>query len=350
MSKGLRLSEKWFNRGLWLVALLFAFFLIGLGGKIVENMRGVEPEIFTEQFIDPVQGPPVRQALEQQERKLKEANEQAEQASLKLDVASNNYRVARETFENWLRTRQATARPEQDAELIARSRELDTLKAAERSAQQALEAQQQARLDAQQAHAKAAQRWEELASAARVKEAQALRAAELRVFLYRLMLTLPLLVAAGWLFARKRKSTYWPFVWGFIFFALFAFFVELVPYLPSYGGYVRYAVGVVLTFVVGRYAILALQRYLARQKAAEALPDEQRRGTLSYDLVLSRLAKSVCPGCERQLDLKDSALDFCPHCGIRLFDCCTVCNKRKSAFAHFCFSCGSPARQLASGS
>lgn len=31
MSKSLRLSEKWFRRGLWLVAVVFASFLIGLG-------------------------------------------------------------------------------------------------------------------------------------------------------------------------------------------------------------------------------------------------------------------------------------------------------------------------------
>ncbi|MBS1159425.1 MAG: putative rane protein [Proteobacteria bacterium] len=32
MSKALRLSEKWFRLGLWLVALVFAGFLVGLGG------------------------------------------------------------------------------------------------------------------------------------------------------------------------------------------------------------------------------------------------------------------------------------------------------------------------------
>ena len=35
MSKTLRLSEKWFHRGLWLVAFLFAWFLTGLGLSLI---------------------------------------------------------------------------------------------------------------------------------------------------------------------------------------------------------------------------------------------------------------------------------------------------------------------------
>jgi predicted RNA-binding Zn-ribbon protein involved in translation (DUF1610 family) len=92
--------------------------------------------------------------------------------------------------------------------------------------------------------------------------------------------------------------------------------------------------------LVGRYAILALNRYLARQKLAETQPDVVRRNELSYDVALTRLGKGVCPGCERGVDLKDPSVDFCPHCGIGLFDRCGACKARKSAFAKFCFSCG----------
>src|SRR3990167_2135656 len=192
MSKALRLSEKWFHRGLWLVALVFAGFLIGLGGTIVGDLPKVEAPLRVDDFLDK----PVAQALRDKVRDAQQAQQDAqtalEQAQLQRSKARSESQAAR-------------------------------------------------------------------------------RKVELRVFLYRLALTLPLLVVAGWLFVKKRKGTYWPFVWGFIFFALFAFFVELVPYLPSYGGYVRYVVGIAITALVGRYAILALNRYLERQKLAESM-------------------------------------------------------------------------------
>ncbi|HOB46467.1 MAG TPA: serine endopeptidase [Zoogloea sp.] len=344
MNKSLRLSEKWFRAGLWLVAFLFGSFLIGLGGKIVANLPKVEQRYSLEDFIDRASAERTRAVIVQARQTRQAAEEQLDQAQLKLNTQRADAASARETFNNWLATRHATQRPEQDRELIVRTAALDELKANERRALAAVERQQQIALDARQAEQHAGEQLRQLEQAASVKLSEALRSQELRVFFYRLTLTLPLLGIAGWLFAKKRKGSGWPFVWGFIYFALFAFFVELVPYLPDYGGYVRYAVGIVVTVVVGRQAIAALERYLKRQKEAEARPDVERRQELSYDTALARLAKNVCPGCERAVDFKNTGIDYCPHCGICLFDRCAKCEQRKSAFSRFCHACGAPAQ------
>ena len=343
MSKGLRLTEKWLHRALWLVALVFAGFLIGLGGKLVENLADVEEPPSVEQFIEPAQLAAVRAEEGEAEKLQTLARERHDQAVEKHGVAQSNTRSARATFDDWLATRSVTARADQDYELISRTKSIEALEAEERRALGAVEAQRQALLDATQQAERATRRRAELELPALMKRDAAAEALTLRVFAYRLALTLPLLIAAGWLFKHKRKTPSWPFAWGFIFFALFVFFFELVPYLPSYGGYVRYVVGIIVTVVAGRHAIAALQRYLARQKETEALPDVQRRQTLRYDMVLTRLDKGVCPGCERQVDLKDATTDFCPHCGIGLFDRCGGCATRKNAFGRFCFACGTAA-------
>ncbi|MDB5744840.1 MAG: hypothetical protein JWR68_3155 [Polaromonas sp.] len=340
MSKTLRLTEKWMHRGLWLVALVFASFLIGLGGTLVGDLPQVEKPLALDDFMDAPAGAALRNAIKQAETARQQADTALEQAQLKRRIAQADSAAARETFNNWLSTRRATQLSDQDAELVARTRALDGLKDRERAAAAAVEAQQQAALDARQAGERDRIRLNEMEAAAQKRLDADYRRVELRVFLYRLALTLPLLVIAGWLFMKKRKSTYWPFGWGFIIFAGFVFFVELVPYLPSYGGYIRYLVGIVVTVLVGRQAIIALNRYLERQKLAEQLPDAQRREELSYDTALARLSKSVCPGCERPVDLRNPEIDFCPHCGIGLFDRCQACTTRKSAFAKFCHACG----------
>jgi hypothetical protein len=346
-SKGLRLSEKWFRRGLWGVAVVFAGFLIGLGGTLVGDLPQVVAVHALDDFIDPAAAEPPRAAQRAAEQAARAAQDAVERAELLQKAARRDTVSARKTFDDWLATRSVTQRADQDPEVIARTRELDALQARERAADAAVEAQERIALDARQSGERAEEQLQALQSEAQARLDAELRRAELRVFLYRLALTLPLLAIAGWLFARKRKSPSWPFVWGFVFFALFTFFVELVPYLPSYGGYVRYLVGIVVTVVAGRQAIVALQRYLDRQKLAEALPEQVRREELGYDTALARLAKGVCPGCERGVDLKDPAIDFCPHCGIGLFDRCGGCGTRKNAFSRFCFACGAAAAATA---
>lgn len=343
MARSLRLSETWFNRGLWVLALVFAGFLIGLGGTIVGDLPQVESDISRENFVDQRAIAPLRADRDKANATMINAQRALDQASLAADSSAKVYASARDNFEAWATTRTATGSSAQDDELLARTAQLDELKADLDRTEAAVDRQRKELLDANQALQRATASMEPLLEAADNRYYEELRAAELRVFLYRLALTLPLLAVAGWMFRKKRSSRYWPFVWGFILFALFAFFVELVPYLPSYGGYVRYAVGILLTFFVGRWAIGAANAYLARQKLAESQPETVRRQELTYDTALIRMGKSACPGCERPVDIKNSEVDFCPHCGIGLFDKCTNCGTRKNAFAPFCHACGSAA-------
>ena len=340
MSKTLRLTEKWMHRGLWLVALVFAGFLIGLGGTVVGDLPKVEKILALDDFMDAKAVAALRGTIKNSERAGQEADSALEQTQLKRRVAEADTAAARETFNNWLSTRRATQLADQDAELVSRTKALDGLKDRERAAGVVVEAQQQAALDARQTVKRERRELGEMEDVAQKLLNAEQRRVELRVFLYRLTLTLPLLVIAGWLFVKKRRGSYWPFVWGFILFSVFAFFVELVPYLPSYGGYVRYVVGIALTVLVGRQAIVSLNRYLEKQKLAEQLPDAQRRDELSYDTALALLSKSMCPGCERPADLKNPDIEFCPHCGIGLFEHCLPSSARKSAFAKFCHACG----------
>ncbi len=343
MNKGVRLSEKWFNRALWAVAIIFAWFLTGLGKSIIGDLPRVETDYTIEHFVNHARIDPLRAELHTLASQHQALGDQLEQASLQLTTRQKDYQAARNTFDNWVATRDVTSLETQDDELVNRSQMLDKLKGHERSAEKVVEALQQKQTDVSQREVALRQQVSVLENAARKQLDTAYRQQETRVFLYRLLLTLPLLAVAAWLFVRQRKSQYWPFVWGFIIFAVMAFFVELVPYLPDYGGYVRYTVGIALTVVGGRYAIVALQNYLEQQKLAESQPEFQRREELKYDTALERLGKNICPGCERPVDIKNEQNDFCMHCGICLHNYCTGCKARKNAFAKFCHKCGTVA-------
>jgi hypothetical protein len=336
----MRLSEKWFHRALWLIALIFAGFLIGLGGLVVGNLPGVEAPPTLESLIDPAVSSAAHTSIEQAQKAQRLSELANESATQKLHAAQARYANARETFNTWLDTRTATGRTSQDNDLVTRTAQLEEMNGSVRSALKIADLAEQESAQTQRTLNAAETANDALISQAQEKLDALQRSIDTKNFLIRLAITLPLLVIAGWLFAKQRKNRYWPFVWGFIFFALFAFFVELVPYLPDYGGYVRYIVGVIVTVLAGRYAINALQRYLQNQKSAETLPDDQRRMALSYDVAQSRLAKGVCPGCERKADLTNPKVDFCMHCGISHFDVCSSCQTRKNAFARFCPGCG----------
>lgn len=338
-----RLPETWFRRGLWLIAVVFAAFLIGLGGKVVGDLPQVEQYQPLRHYVDQSRYPQTEQALRDLAQQQQKTTDALAQAELALSRQNSQIASAQESLSNWLATRSATEQNAQNPEVIRRTQAIDRLKETADEQQRQVDALHQQQLDQNQRQAALERDIGQMEAVAQSAKDAADRQTELQVFLYRLAMTLPLLGVAGYLFARQRQSKWWPFVWGFIYFALFTFFVELVPYLPSYGGYVRYLVGIVITILVGRYAIVAMNRYLERKRAEEALPTRERQQQVGYDKAQQSLAKGICPGCERPLDFSNPDMDYCPHCSLRLFNQCGHCHTRKSAFHHYCYRCGTPA-------
>lgn len=339
--KKLHISEAWFQRSLWLVALIFAFFLIGLGNRIIGDLPRVQYDFDQTSFItDRARYDQIGTTISQMQAQRERLQNVRDKKQIDLQSAEADLTTGQGNFNDWLNARAITERNEQNPEVLTRARALEPLRQRVRQVKSQFEA-----LDRQVLALDEQNRLLETQREAMLLEAQPLvereRARqEFNVFLYRLAFTLPLLLLAGWLWKRHRHSKYWPFVWGFIFFALFAFFIDLVPYLPNYGGYVRYAVGIIVTLIVGRQVIDSLNRYLDNRKAAAQLPETQRRQSINYDTALTHLAKGNCPSCERHLRLDDPSLDFCPHCGIGIHDYCGHCSARKSAFMRYCQVCG----------
>src|SRR5687767_7497640 len=191
MLKSLRVPERLFQLAMWAVSIVFASFLIGLGGKLVGELPGVDQQTTIDQFVDPVRTRRASLARDSLYRVERDVSSARDRAQLSLTAASNAYRARRESFDNWIATRVATTDPRQDPEVLRRTQELDQLKAGERTAQTEVERLDAASLRA--SHALQAQEEEEarLAIAARGQYERAKFRQELRVFGIRLALTLP---------------------------------------------------------------------------------------------------------------------------------------------------------------
>ncbi|MFD1555800.1 zinc ribbon domain-containing protein [Paraburkholderia silviterrae] len=325
----------------WIIAIVFAMFLNMLGSLVIRDLmfapQGGPPR--SEQFVDNAAIAPLEAQTRDLERQRSALNDKAQTLRIANDRANTDYREAQESLRNWLATRTATGDSRNDIELLARTRKLDLLQASASDWQRQRDklADQQRALDARSEQLSA--QLAHLQTEADARYAAAQRRYELTVFGWRLALTLPILLVAVWLFIRHRKSRYWPFIYGFGLFALCAFFVELVPYLPDFGGYVRVLVGIALTVFAGLYMLRAFQRYVERKRAEMEQSQSERARAVVYEKAISAYQKKLCPSCDKPWHLGGDQVSFCIHCGLRLFEVCT-CGARNFAFFPFCNQCG----------
>jgi predicted RNA-binding Zn-ribbon protein involved in translation (DUF1610 family) len=177
----------------------------------------------------------------------------------------------------------------------------------------------------------------------------------LKVFLIRLLFVGPILALGIFFFIRYRNHKFWPLYFGFSLFSLYAFFFGLVPYLPSYGGYVRYTVGVILSVGLGYYAIKKIRQFIESKRAELKVSTEERAKTIQTETAEKALENHFCPSCGKDFILKkwefpltkneesepyNYVTNFCRHCGLEIFKQCSNCGTKNFAHLTFCSSCG----------
>ncbi len=348
MAKGVRVPEKAFGVAMWVVSVILAAFIVGLGNLVIGDLPQVESSITQEQFADKATTDKIAGELRSIRERRGSIDDKLEVARLQLEQAQTASTTGTETFQAWIQARTATTNPAQDPEVLARTRELEQLKANERSVQSGIDALESELVPINQRETELNEQQSRLQAAAYPAFEQAMFWQELRIFGLRLAITLPMLLLAGWMVMKKRKSDHWPLLRGFVLAAVFVFFVELVPYLPSYGGYIRYGVGIGLTLVAGHFLIKNMRSYLARRQETEQQAEVERRKLVSHDEAFKKMAAKVCPGCDRPIaSMEGSESNFCVHCGMTLFNRCTSCDTRKMAFFRFCMACGTSAPETA---
>jgi len=334
--------ERLVRAGQWAIAVLFAWFLIQVGASLIADLpllsrapqaaafRPEAPLRALQTRIDP---------LQEQDRQLEE---ELGRLSQQRGVAQENLRRERQSFETWRAARAVTARSDENPEVLQRARQLDVRLEQERQLAERERQLQKRQQDLQRRLAPLRQQQAELERRATDAYAGALTRHEWIAFLIRLGFVLPVLVLALWLFRRHRGGDQWPFVWGFLLFALYAFFVELVPYLPSFGAYIRYGIGALLTYLGGRALMRWLRAYLRRKQSEQQAPQQERLQQIRYEKALQSLSRRQCPSCERFLCSADAPLpDYCMHCGLRIQIHCRSCDHHHVSFFPFCPACGS---------
>ncbi len=269
--------------------------------------------------------------------------------------AKDNYANEKQSFDNWLQTRKTLGSPDKDAEVTERARKLDESYKVEQEWRTQLQGIQ-GKIEAEDKAKQALQRRiEEERAKAEKKYRQAFSRYELHVFLVRLLFVAPVLGLGIFFFIRFRRHTYWPLYFGFTLFSLYAFFFGLVPYLPSYGGYVRYTVGILLSVGMGYYGIKRIREYIESKKSELQVSTQERAKKVQTETAEKALENHFCPSCGKDFILKkwefplakneESSVyklvtSFCRHCGLALFTPCAQCGTKNFAHLPYCATCG----------
>ncbi len=338
-----------------IIAVVLCGFLILLSGNLIDDVGKWKEIPELEEFQN-------RKVIAQHEEKIQTLNKQInawiekkESVQQTINSAEKKYQNAKESFDNWLKTRGTIGSPNEDQEVLKRANELDAYFKTQQEWEKELLTMNDSidELTDKRDFIKGLIHKEDVK--AREKRTLAFRQYHMKVFLIRLSIILPVLLLGAFFIIRFRRHKYWPLFLGYVLFSFYAFFFGLVPYLPEYGGYIRYSVGIVLIVLFGIYAINKIRSFIEKKKKELKISTEERAKQVLAETAEKALEKHMCPSCGKDYTVKgwDKTLkknnktqtyamitDFCRFCGLELFKKCKSCGTVNYAHLPYCGCCG----------
>lgn len=337
------------------ISLVLCGLLILLSDKLIDDVDKWKDKPYNEQFQN-------KQLLKNQQAKIEEVNvkinskdEEKWKVNRTIKITQSNYNNAKKSFDNWLEARKSVGSPREDKEVLKRANTLDSFYKTQQDCRKEftiINDSLNVLFNEKQQYVSVKQKEKQRAHR---KRTEAIEKYYLNVFLIRLLIILPILLLGVYFIMKFRKHKYWPLFFGFVLFSFYAFFFGLVPYLPSYGGYIRYTVGIILIVLFGIYAINKIRRFVEHKKSELRISTEERSKKVQFETAEKALDDHNCPSCGKDFIVKewDKSLekndkskvfgrvtDFCRFCGLQLFKKCKSCNTENFAHLPFCCNCG----------
>ena len=337
------------------ISTILCIFLILLSNRIISDLDNTTKMPYQEDFENKNLLEKLNKEIDRQNVELENVNSKKETIEKTIATAKENYANEKQSFDNWLQTRKTLGSPDKDKEVTDRAKKLDDFYKVEqewRTELNILQTQIDEIVKKKQEIQKSINKeW----SKSYEQYEKALKKYELKVFLIRLVFVTPILALGIFFFVRCRKHKFYPLYFGFTLFSVYAFFFGLVPYLPSYGGYVRYSVGVVLSVGLGYYAIKRIRKFIDQKQAELEISTQERAKKIQTTTAEKALENHFCPSCGKdfllqkwefpaaktnETDTYKFVTTFCRHCGLELFKNCNHCGTKNFAHLLFCSSCG----------
>lgn len=351
-NKKLEKTSKLIN---YIIAIVLCGFLISLSGKLMNDVDEWKERPRVEEFQNTELLETKESEIEKIDVKIELKEEKKSSVENTIKVVNNNYDNAKKSFDNWLEARKTVGSPNEDKEVLSRANELDEYYKTQQEWKKELSVisgEIQVLTKDKNEINEIIDKEEDRAYEEREK---AIRKYDLKVFLIRLLFILPILLLGIFFILKFRKHKYWPLFLGFVLFSFYAFFFGLVPYLPSYGGYIRYTVGIILSVIFGIYAINKIKKFIEQKKNELQVSTTERAKKVQTETAEKALDDHMCPSCgkdfivkkwDKSAGKKDKTetygivTNFCRFCGLELFKKCNKCDSENFAHLPFCSNCG----------